>query len=192
MSRFIAFACAFLLLAAGLASCGGGGKGEGAKKQTKTVAFTQVSHFGATLKIPQGFPRAGGEKNSVTYARADGSAMISIERIPLNEGKELDDYYAVEFEKRMKDANKAKKSTDAYKILKSNKISIGGKEAREIEQEFFAGAGTQKSHNIVVIVAIGEAMVLAITWEVPDLALISWPKAHSTYLKESRESLSLN
>jgi hypothetical protein len=190
MSRSFAFACAILVALFGLSSCGGGGKGKPVKEDSKP-SMTNVPYFGANFKVPKTFVQVANSATSATFQEKNGLAMIQIEKVALTEGKTMDDYYQSEFENRRKETNKRKKNENAYKILKKNPISFSGKKALEIEQEFDAGAGTNKSHNIVVIVEMGESQLLTVTWEVPDIKGLSWTKAHTQYFKESRESLSL-
>jgi hypothetical protein len=153
------------------------------------VAWIDVERFGVSLKVPGNFKRnpAGG-KDSVQYMYMGGVAFISIETGKLGE-EGLEGLYKKEYLKRQRDTIKRMKRKNAYEIIKKEDITLGGRNAFEIEQEFQAGAGDLRTHCIVINVDLGDGKLLTVKWEVPDVNTFSWEKAYSRYFKESRACL---
>ena len=162
-----------------------------AKKVEDARVFTRASHLGAALMIPAEFKQVSAGADSVVYQSPAGEAMIFLERIALPEASGIEEYYTREFERRREETCKRRKDVNAYRILQKSAITVGGKSALQIEQEFCAGAGTQRAHNLVVLVEIGDSRMLAVNWEVPDIDGMAWLKAYDRFFKGSRESLTI-
>lgn len=169
-------------------SCGGA-----QKKEPKPVTFKTIEPLGVKLKIPETFKKnpAGGS-DAVQYLYKGGQAIIAVEKTKLDEGG-LEALYKKEYEKRQRDTRKARKSQDAYEIIKKEDTTFGGKKAFVIEQEFLAGDGTMRAHNIVINIDLGDNNLLTVKWEVADVKEkgMSWDKFFPRYFKESRSSFSM-
>jgi uncharacterized lipoprotein YehR (DUF1307 family) len=183
-SLWILPAVAFIFVFA-LAACGGGKK----KIAPKPVNWKSVDTLGVSMKVPDVFKKnpAGGS-DSVQYMYKGGIVYINIEKGKLEEGG-LEGLFRKEHEARAKETRKRKKSKDAYKILEKKDITLGGKKALEIEQEFMTGTGDMRAHNIVVYVDLGNEQLLTLKWHIEDIKEVPWEKTYNRFFKESRASL---
>ena len=186
MERGTRSAWLLIAVAFGLVSCGGGG---GEKKGPPPVNWKAVDTLGVNMKVPDVFKKnPEGGSDSAQYMYKGGVAWIAIEKGKLDEGG-LEGLYRKEHEARAKETRKRLKSQDAYKILEKKDITLGGKKALELEQEFMTGTGDLRAHNIVVYVDLGNEQLLTIKWQITDIKELPWEKTYNRYFKESRASL---
>lgn len=189
MFRTLFAATLALSLGFAVVSCGGGGK---KKAEPKPVTWKEVEHLGVSLKVPADFkknPATGTESVQYMHPTKGLLVYINIERNKMGEDG-LDGLYAKEYEKRQRDTRKRLKSEKAYEILGGKKdISLGGKKAFEVEQEFMSEAGDTRAHNIVIEMDSGDGNLVTVKWVVSNVKEQPWEKIFNRYFKNSRASL---
>ncbi|GEM_PF-2826796 len=175
-----------------LSACGGGGSG--GESKPKPVNWREIDSLGVHMKIPDVFVKSktgAADSDQYIHKKHSTAVFISIETLTMPEGG-LEAVYREEYAKRANETRRRKKSNDAYIFHKKKQdITLDGKKAFELEQEFFTGTGDTKARSVEVNVDLGNGKLLTLKWQVEGIEEIDWDKMYNRYFKESRASVKL-